>query len=339
VLPQANTYLSIYFAGVSGLLIYNMGSSILRAVGDSRRPVYFLITSAVINIVFDLLFVIWFHMGVAGVAYATILAQAVSAVLVLISLTRTKGAYGLRWRQLSIKRIMLRNILSVGLPSGLQQAIVSFSNIFVQSYINFYGSACMAGWSAYNKLDIFAIIPLQSISMASMTFVGQNYGAGQLDRAREGVKKALILSVGVTALLSAALILFKRQLLMLFTTDAAVIEYGVRFINIATPFYVTLCVYEMYSGAMRGIGRAAVCMVSMLLTMVVFRQIFLFVTKLLGLGFVPVALAYPMGWITCAAILTVVYRRSELCSEARRRRRLANADMDMEAAEPEKLSR
>ncbi|MEA4912665.1 MAG: MATE family efflux transporter, partial [Oscillospiraceae bacterium] len=178
VLPQAREYLTIYFAGVSGLLIYNMGAGILRAVGDSRRPLYFLIFSAVVNIIFDLLFVIRFNLGIAGVAYATILSQALSAALVLLSLSKTDAPYGLRWSKLRIQKEMLARIMGIGLPSGAQQAITSFSNVFVQSYINAFGSACMAGYSSYNKLDVFIVIPMQSIGLASTTFVGQNFGCG-----------------------------------------------------------------------------------------------------------------------------------------------------------------
>ncbi|MEG2481440.1 MAG: MATE family efflux transporter, partial [Clostridia bacterium] len=180
VYGSAKEYLTIYFAGIGGLLIYNMGSGILRAVGDSRRPLYFLCFSAIVNVVFDLLFVIQFHMGVAGVAYATILSQFLSAMLVLFLLSNDSAAYGIRWRELRIHRSMLKGILSIGLPSGIQQAITAFSNVFVQSYINFFGSACMAGWSSFNKIDVFMLIPLQAIALASTTFVGQNVGAGKL---------------------------------------------------------------------------------------------------------------------------------------------------------------
>ena len=185
VFQQSKTYLMIYFAGITGLLIYNMGSAILRAVGDSRRPLYFLCFSAINNIIFDLLFVLAFGWGVAGVAYATILSQFLSALLVLYSLTHDNAAYGIRWRQLCIRRDVLRGIFSVGLPSGIQQGITGFSNVFVQAYINGFGSACMAGWSSYNKLDAFILIPVQSIALASTTFVGQNWGAKKLARARQ----------------------------------------------------------------------------------------------------------------------------------------------------------
>lgn len=317
VYDGARIYLIIYFAGVTGLLIYNMGSAILQAVGDSRRPLYFLCFSAVNNIIFDLLFVIKFHLGVAGVAYATILSQFLSALLVLYSLTHDHTAYGIRWKQLRIRRDVLRGIFAVGLPSGIQQGITAFSNVFVQSYINAFGSACMAGWSSYNKLDAFILIPVQSIALASTTFVGQNWGAGLLERARKGVRQSLTMSLLVTVTLSVFLIALARPLLELFGTDAEVVDYGQRFITIISPFYFTICFNQIYGGALRGIGDAKIPMLIMLFSFVLFRQIFLFANRLLGNSFLGVALAYPMGWVVCSSLLIVCYRRSALIRAAR----------------------
>lgn len=313
VIDLARVYLNIYFAGVTGLLIYNMGSGILRAVGDSRRPLYFLCFSALTNIVLDLLFVIQFKMGVAGVAYATIISQFLSALLVLYTLTRTDAAYGIQWKHLRINRGMLGRIMAVGFPSGIQQAITSFSNVFVQSYINYFGSACMAGWSSYNKLDAYILIPVQSIALAATTFVGQNYGANQLERARKGVRQTLLMSLTVTVLLSVLVIFCARPLLRLFTPDQEVIDYGVRFITLISPFYFTICFNQIYSGALRGVGNANAPMVIMLLSFVAFRQIYLFTNRMLGNSFVGMSLAYPMGWVVCSALLIICYRRSVLC--------------------------
>ncbi|MBP3540606.1 MAG: MATE family efflux transporter [Clostridia bacterium] len=313
VLPEASTYLRIYFLGLTGLLVYNMGSGILRAVGDSRRPLYFLIFSAFLNTVLDLLFVIKFDMGVAGVAYATIIAQFISALLVLLVLTLEHAPYGIRWKELRLHLPTLRKILSVGLPSGIQQALTSFSNVFVQSYINHFGSACMAGWSSCNKLDAFLTIPMQSIALASTTFVGQNYGANQLPRAREGVKKAQILSVGITLFLSAMIMIFARPLSSLISPDADVLDYSEKFIHIMSPFYFAMCFNQTYAGALRGIGKAKAPMFIMLFSFVLFRQIYLYVVKLLGNNLNFIALAYPVGWVMCSLLLMVVYHRSELC--------------------------
>ena len=183
MLVEATEYLTIYFAGIAGLLIYNMGSAILRAVGDSRRPLYFLVFSAVVNTVLDLLFVICFHMGVAGVAYATIIAQAASAVLVLYVLTKENASFGLRWNKLHIDGRTLKEILIIGLPASIQQGLTSFSNVFVQAYINDLGDLSASGWAAYNRIDAFLMVPTTAIGQASTTFVAQNWGAQQPERA------------------------------------------------------------------------------------------------------------------------------------------------------------
>ena len=310
VLADARLYLTIYFSGVAGILFYNMGSGILRAVGDSRRPLIFLIFSALLNTVLDLVFVLVFHMKVDGVAYATIISQIISAALILYTLTREPSAYGIRWKELRIDMQSFRNILRIGLPSSIQSAITSFSNVFVQSYINAFGSACMAGYSIYNKLDAFVLIPVQAIAMSSTTMVGQNWGAGQKNRARDSVRKAIYLSLISTAVLSVIAYAAARELLGLFSPEPDVISYGIRFIHIVTPFYLTICFNQIYAGALRGIGDATAPTVIMLCSFVIFRQIYLAVTKAMNIGFVSVALAYPMGWILCSVLLFIRYRRS-----------------------------
>lgn len=312
VMPMAREYLNIYFAGVTGLLFYNMGAGILQAVGDTRRPLYFLCISAVLNTVLDLLFVIRFHMGVSGVAIATILSQMVSAVLVLTVLTRDSAPYGIRWKELGVSREMLRQIVQIGMPSAIQQAVTSFSNVFVQGYINFFGSACMAGWSVYGKLDALILIPVQSIAMASTTFVGQNYGAGNLKRAKDGTNQALWMSLGITALISAVVMLLAKPLLTMFTQDVEVLEYGRHFILLISPFYLLICFNQIYAGSLRGVGNARDPVIVMLASFVVFRQIYLYINKLLGNSFLLVTLAYPVGWALCSVLLTLLYRRSLL---------------------------
>ena len=312
VMPESGTYLSIYFAGISGILFYNLGSGILRAVGDSRRPLIFLIISALLNTALDLLFVLAFGMGVDGVAYATILSQILSALMILFTLSRERGSYGIRWRKVRVDRESLSMILKIGLPSSIQAAVTAFSNVFVQSYINAFGSACMAGYGVYGKIDAFALIPVQSISMSSTTFVGQNWGAKQPARAREGVRTATVMSLVSTAVLGLAVFVFARPLMGFFSPEEEVIEYGIRFIRIVTPFYIAVCFNQIYAGALRGIGDATMPTVIMLASFVAFRQVYLAVTRALGAGFIAVALAYPVGWILCSTLLIIRYFRSPL---------------------------
>lgn len=312
VMEEARQYVSIYFSGVTGVLFYNMGSAILRAVGDSRRPLIFLILSALLNTALDLVFVLALGMGVDGVAYATILAQIISALLILITLTREQGAYGIRWRKLRIDRESLKGILTIGLPSSIQTAVTAFSNVFVQSYITYFGDACMAGYGIYAKMDAFVLIPVQAIGMSSTTFVGQNWGAKQKDRARKGVHTAIFMGLASTISLGLIVFVLSRQLVGFFSPEEDVVSFGQRFIRIVTPFYVFLCFNQIYAGALRGIGDATAPTMIMLFSFVVVRQIYLAVARATGLGFNFIALGYPLGWVSCTTLLHIRYRGSEL---------------------------
>ena len=233
--PEATTYLTIYFAGVLGLMLYNMGSGILRAVGDSRRPFYFLVVSALLNIALDLFFVIGLGMKVEGVAYATILSQGISAVLILIVLARSEACIQLRLRDLKVSLHILRQIVRIGIPSALQMAITSFSNVFVQSYINVFGLDCMSGWTSCTKIDQFLLLPVQSLALAATTFVGQNLGTGQVDRAKRGTRCALFLSWGITMSLSLIVVPTAPFLVAFFNDKPEVVAYGVMFLRLLCP--------------------------------------------------------------------------------------------------------
>ena len=211
VFEDATVYLRIYIGGISGLLIYNIGSGILRAVGDSTRPLYFLILTSLVNIVLDLLFVVVLGTGIAGAAIATILSQFLSAALILLMLTRTKDIYRLDWKELQMDGQILGKIFAIGMPAGIQSVLTAFSNIFVQSYINSFGSDCMAGWSSYNKLDQFIMLPMQSMAIASTTFVSQNVGADNDQRADRGTVASLMLTCGITGVIIALLVGFAPE--------------------------------------------------------------------------------------------------------------------------------
>lgn len=315
VAPEQATYLRIYFAGVIGLLLYNMGSGILRAVGDSRRPFYFLVVSAVLNTVLDLLFVIKFHMGVEGVAYATIIAQAVSAVLTLWVLMGAEGGIRLELRALRFTWSVLRQIVAVGIPAALQMAITAFSNVFVQSYINYFGPDCMSGWTAYNKVDQLVILPVQSISMANTTFVGQNLGVGDTPRAKKGVRISLWLSVAVTAVLLIPVLLFAPDLTAFFNSKAEVVSYGALLLRLLSPFYFFFCINQIYAGALRGAGNSQMPMWIMLGSFVVFRQIYLYImANFISNEIIPIALSYPAGWFVCSVATLLYYHHCKFDS-------------------------
>ena len=315
VAPEQAAYLRIYFAGVMGLLLYNMGSGILRAVGDSRRPFYFLVVSAVLNTVLDLLFVIKFHMGVEGVAYATIIAQAVSALLTLWVLMRAEGGIRLELRALRLTWSVLRQIVAVGIPAALQMAITAFSNVFVQSYINYFGPDCMSGWMAYTKVDQLVILPVQSISMANTTFVGQNLGVGDTPRAKKGVRISLWLSVAVTAVLLIPVLLFAPDLTAFFNSKAEVVSYGALLLRLLSPFYFFFCINQIYAGALRGAGNIQMPMWIMLGSFVVFRQIYLYImSNYISNEIIPIALSYPAGWFVCSVATLLYYHHCKFDS-------------------------
>ena len=312
VFEDATTYLTIYFWGISGLLIYNMGSGILRAVGDTTRPLYFLILTSVLNIILDLVFVLGFHMGIDGVAYATIISQFVSAILTLVLLTRSREIYRLTWNDLKVDMKLLGKIFAVGLPAGIQSVITAFSNIFVQSYINFFGSSTMAGWSCYNKLDSFIMLPMQSMAMAATTFVSQNIGAGKEKRADQGTYVTIGLSVGVTFVIALVLVIFARPAIRLFSKDESVIEYGMLFLRTNTFFLLFNCVNHVLAASLRGRGDSRGPMVIMIVAFVVIRQIYLFlVTHFVANTPLLVGIGYPVGWGCCFVLELsyLVYRK------------------------------
>lgn len=312
VFPEAITYLSIFLSGMFGMLFYNMGAGILRAVGDSKRPFYFLCVAAVLNTVLDLLFVIKFDMGVAGVAYATIIAQFVSAVLTMAILFRTDSCVKLSLKYLKPDWAMMKMILRVGVPGALQMAITNFSNIFVQSYINQFGADCMSGWTAYNKLDTFIFMPMQSIALAVTTFVGQNLGVGNLDRAKKGVRTALTMGVTVSLSISAVVIAFAPHLVAFFNSKPAVVEYGTLILRWLTPFYFLCCFNQVYSSALRGSGDTKAPMFIMLGSFVLFRQIYLYVvSNFIANEIIPIAMGYPAGWLLCSILSFLYYRRAK----------------------------
>ena len=311
VFVEAKAYLQIYFGGISGLMLYNMGSGILRAVGDSRRPLYFLVFSSCVNIVLDLLFVLGFHMGVEGVAYATIIAQFSSAALIYFTLYRTHDMHRFQPKKLRIYPEMVRSIIRVGLPAGLQQALTSFSNVFVQGYINSFGTNCVAGWSCYHRIDQFILLPMQSISMASTTFVGQNIGHRDLERTEKGIRTAVMLSIVVTGILIGLVVIFCAPLIKIFNDDPGVVEYGVMFIRLISPFYLIICFNQIYAGALRGAGDAKAPMFIMLFSFVLFRQLYLAIgTQFINTEWF-VGLGYPAGWAMCSTLQLLYYYKSK----------------------------
>ena len=310
VAPLQKLYLTIYFSGVSGLLIYNAGASILRAVGNSFFPFLFLVVTTVLNIVLDLVFVLVFKMGTAGVALATIIAQAISAILVVFVLMTTKSVVKVSVSKIKIDREILKDIITIGLPSALQMSITAFSNVFVQSYINFFGTDVMAGWTAYNKIDQIFFLPMQSLALAATTFVGQNLGHNSIKRARKGATAALAMGLISTAIEILVVIISADSLVRFFVDDneSKVIYYGSLFLRMNGPFFLAACVNQIYGGALRGASKTSLTMANMLFSFVLFRQIYLFVmTRFISNTPITVGIGYPVGWVMCAILMLVSY--------------------------------
>lgn len=317
VFPESSTYLGIYFLGITFVLVYNMGAGILRAVGDSKRPLYFLVIGCIVNIVLDFLFVKYLKWGVAGAAYATLIAQAISAILVVLVLIKSDGPHRLFIKQIRFHWKILKKIILIGLPTGLQQSIVSLSNVIVQSYVNAFGSSVVAGYSATIRIDGFVNLPLQSFNMAVTTFVGQNIGAKQYDRVKKGSKSALLMSLLVVGIMSIILFIFGKDFIAIFNNEPDVIQAGWTMLLAFTPFYILLPINQIYNGVLRGAGKSSVPMYLMIFNFVILRQIYLAVVTTMTNDVYFVFLGWPITWFTCAIMFIIYYHKVKWLPEER----------------------
>lgn len=307
VMPDSTLYLRIFFLGAVFNLVYNMGAGILRAVGDSKNPLYYLCIASVTNIALDLLLVLVFKMGVAGVGIATITSQGISMILVLRKLLKCKGPYRLQVKKLRIDARMAKRIVNFGVPTGLQSSIISLSNVMVQSNINSFGDKAMAGCGAFSKIDGFIMLPIMSFSMAIMTFVGQNTGAGQTERIKKGLKVTLILSSAYVALVSLTLFVFGENIISIFTDETVVVKNAMVMMNILMPFYVVITMVNILTGAFRGAGKTMASMVIMIINLCGVRMLWIYLMRPLNPTLATVLWGYPISWFTaifCALLYT-----------------------------------
>lgn len=306
LMEMSTLYIRIYFSGLVFVFIYNMGAAILRAIGDSRRPLYYLVVCCIVNIVLDLALVLYFGLGVLGVAVATLISQAVSAFLVTWTLMRKVECMKLSVRKIRIHREVLKNMLQIGFPSGLQASMYSISNMIVQAALNLLGVDTMAAWTAYGKIDSVFWMINSSFGIALTTFVGQNYGAGKWDRVKRGTKVCLGMAVGTAICLTAALMTAGRFLLGIFTGDAAVVEIGLTMMRGIAPAFVMFVFIEIFSGSLRAQGYTFVTTVISVLGVCVFRIIWVgLITP--GQGLKRIVACYPISWIMCAALVSAYY--------------------------------
>lgn len=307
IMDDAVLYMNVYYLGIIGNLIYNIGTGVLRAIGDSRMPLYVLIVCCLANVVLDLLFVVVFHWGVFGVAFATILSQLISAVLLMIRLMGTQEAYRVELRKIRFHKDILKNVVRI----GLQSVMYSFSNILIQASINSFGTTAIAAWAAIGKIDGFIWMVMNAFGIAVTTFAGQNFGARQYDRMKRCTRVGLGMCLGTIIALSALLFIFRYQLLMFFTGDAKVVNIGAQFCLVLAPSYFTFVFIEILSGAIRGAGEALQPMLITCIGVCGLRVVWILLVVPYWHTMQMVAMNYPVSWVITAVIFVIYYLRGK----------------------------
>ena len=307
VVDQAVLYMRIYFAGMPVMMLYNFGSAILRAVGDTQRPLYFLFIAGIINVILNLFFVIVFHMGVEGVAIPTVISQCVSAVLVLLCLMKSEGVYRVELKKLTIHRDKLWQMTKIGIPAGIQSATFSISNVLIQSSINSFGSIAMAGSTAGGNIEGFVWTAMDAFTQSTLSFTGQNYGAKKFHRITKVVWYNLILVTGVGIVLGVGAYLLGRPLLSIYSSDPEVIAYGLeRMLLVCVPYF-TCGIMNIFVGAMRGLGSSLTPMVVSIFGVCVLRVVWIYTIFPLDRTFTMLFLSYPVTWVVTTLIEIVCF--------------------------------
>ena len=306
VLPQSVSYFRFYFCGSVFSVMYNIFVGIHHAVGDSRHPLYYLILSTGINVVLDLLFVGVFRWGVGSAALATTISQGVSAMLCCIHLLKVEAPYQLKLREVRFHWESLKSIIRFGLPSGIQNSVIAFANLVVQSSINSFGKAAMAGCGSYSKIEGFAFLPVTCFTQALSTFVGQNLGAKKYDRVKKGVAFGVVCSCTMAELIGVVSYVFAPQLIGFFNDSPEVVDYGTRHMRTICLFYCLLALSHCIAAVMRGAGKATVPMVTMMACWCVLRVSYITVALQFVNELTTVSWAYPITW-TCSSIVFLIY--------------------------------
>ena len=303
-MPQAMTYLTIYFMGTVFNLLYNMAAALLRALGDSRRPLYVLIMTCILNIALDLFFVVTLDLGVAGAALATILCQAVSAILVLLMLFKTIQE---KWNFRACETGYLKDILRLGIPVAMESLTYSMTNSFIQIYINILGTGTIAAWSVAGKIDAFFWMFMNAFSIAATTFVAQNYGAGFIDRVRKSVKVCLIMTYISSIVIAGLILTFIQPIFSLFTTDQEVFQYGIQIEYYLMPTYLLFIIISIISGAFRGVGKVMVPMLLSCGGVCLIRIVWLTVAFPEHSTLKTVMFSYPLSYVITALLFVIYY--------------------------------
>ena len=309
VMPESVAYLQIYFLGSLGFVMYNIFVGILQAIGDSRHPLYYLMVSSVVNLILDILFIKYFHTGVGGAALATVISQIFSAALCFVQLLRTDEICRLQIKEIRFDQRMLGQIIRIGLPSGVQNSIIAFANVVVQSYINSFGEMAIAGYGAYSKIEGFAFLPINSFTMAMTTFVGQNLGAGQIERTKKGARFGIWVTVVMAELIGFAVFLSARGLIAAFDSTPEVIRFGVGKARTAALFYCLLAYSHSVASILRGAGKVFVPMIIMMSSWCAFRVAFLAVSVPMTHNVQMIYVVYPLTWGISSLAFFFYYKR------------------------------
>ena len=310
VFQDASIYIRTYFIGIIFVVMYNTACGIFQAVGDSKRPLYYLVISAIINVILDLLFVGVFNMGVIGAAIATVISQGTSAFLAFYRLSRINSIYKVSLKGICLEKSILKSMINIGLPSGIQNSVIAFANVVVQSSINSFGSTVMAGNGAYIKLEGFAFIPVTAFTMAITTFVSQNIGAKNFDRVKEGARFGIIFSCVSAEVIGLVIFVFAPYLIGIFGNNHDVIAVGVERAHLNALFYFLLSFSHCISGVLRGAGRSKIPMLTMLICWCIIRVSYIKIATYLINDISVVFLAYPITWFLSSIVFLIYYKKS-----------------------------
>ena len=307
VIDQSTLYMRIYFAGMPFFMLYNYGAAILRAVGDTKRPLFFLMIAGVTNALLNMFLVIVLHLGVAGVAIATVIAQMISCMLVLRCLYRSDSSYQFRFSRMGLKWIYLKQIFQVGIPAGIQSTVINFSNVLLQSSVNSFGSVAMAGYTAANNIFGFLFASVNSITQACMSFTSQNYGVKKLKRMDRVLIDCMILSVVVTLILGSSVYIFGPELLHIYSNQADVIKYGMEIFSYTTVTYFLCGLMDLFPGALRGMGYSTVPMILSIIGTVGVRIIWIYGLFPSHRSLTFLFLSYPVSWIATIIMQVICF--------------------------------
>ena len=312
ILPMAVTYMHIYFAGSVVIILYNMGAGIFRAFGDSRKPFYFLLAGCLVNIVLDIILVGFTPMGVAGAAIATVVSQVVSMILVLFTLLRRKDCTKLYPRKIRFDREILKNMLMIGFPAGIQSTMYTISNLIIQSSINTFGTDTAAAWAAYSKVDQIFWMFINAFGIALTTFVAQNFGADREDRARKGVRTCSLISAVGTIVIEVIFLYVGADILRLFTSDTQVLAIGKDIILCIVPWYISYIAIELLSGTIRGTGKSFVPTLISIFGICVLRTIWIYIVPFIMPTLNGVLYSYPITWVITSLLFVIYYIKGHI---------------------------